>query len=86
MQAIDNIRVAASMHDIGKIGVPNDLLQHSDTLTHPRPSRPAFPEEEALDMMGEGRGKQLDPVIFDVFIESLPVFRRITERVANEAA
>ena len=33
MQAIDDIRVAASMHDIGKIGVPNDLLQHSDTLS-----------------------------------------------------
>ena len=157
MQAIDDIRVAASMHDIGKIGVPNELMQRSDTLsasdrevlrrhaeigaemlarsviplirmaekiarshhewwdgsgypdglsgesiplaarivavadvydtlTHPRPFRPAFPEEEALDMMSGGRGKQFDPVVFDVFIESLPVFRRITDGVTDEAA
>jgi putative two-component system response regulator len=156
MQAIDDIRVAASMHDIGKIGVPTDLLQHADTLspsdlevlkrhaelgaemltrsdipliqmaekiarshhewwdgsgypdglageaiplaarivaiadaydtlTHPRPSRPAFSEEEAFDMMGKGRGKQFDPIVFDVLTESLPVFRRITEGVADEA-
>jgi len=37
-------------------------------------------------MMEEGRGKQFDPGVFDVFIESLPVFRRITEGVADEAA
>jgi len=157
MQAIDDIRVAASMHDIGKIGVPDDLLQRSDTLsasdlevlrrhaeigaemlarsdipllrmaekiarshhewwdgsgypdglsgesiplaarivaiadvydtlTHPRSSRPAFPEDDALDMMRNGRSKQFDPAVFDVFIESLPVFRRITEGVADEAA
>jgi len=36
--------------------------------------------------MGKERDKQFDPAVFDVFIESLPVFRRITEGVADEAA
>ena len=157
MQAIDDIRVAASMHDIGKIGVSGDLLRREgtlspseheelrahtvigaemlarseiplirmaeqiarshhewwngsgypdglsdesiplaarivaiadvyDALTHPRPYRPAFSEEKALEMMAGGRGKQFEPAVFDVFIESLPVFRRITEGVSDEAA
>ncbi len=157
MPMIDDIRIAASMHDIGKIGVPGDLLKkpgklsqsefdslsrHTeigaemlggsdipliqmagqiarshhewwdgsgypdglsseaipfaarivavsdvfDALTHSRPYRDAFSEEKALEMMAEGRGKQFDPGVFDVFIESLPVFRRITENVADEAA
>jgi putative two-component system response regulator len=157
MPMIDDIRIAASMHDIGKIGVPGDLLKRPgklsqsefavlnrhteigaemlgrsdipliqmaeqiarshhewwdgsgypegllaeaiplaarivavsdvfDALTHSRPYRDAFSEEKALDMMGDGRGHQFDPVVYDVFIESLPVFRRITESVADEAA
>jgi response regulator RpfG family c-di-GMP phosphodiesterase len=57
-----------------------------DALTHVRPYRPAFSEQEALEVMGKVRGKQFDPVVFDAFIGSLPVFRRIAEGITDEAA
>jgi len=153
---VDDIRVAATMHDIGKIGVPDGIslkpakltpeeflvvkehteigarmLSDSDTpliqmaeqiarshhekwngsgypqglaeeaipkaarivaiadvfdsLTHARNYRPAFSVDEALAMMQEERGEHFDPMIFDVFLESLPAFRRITEQVSEES-
>jgi putative two-component system response regulator len=157
VHAIDDFRLASSMHDIGKIGVPARLLKSTgklsdseheelrrhtvigsemlarseiplirtaekvarshhewwnghgypdglseesipmaarivavadvwDALNHPRPYRPAFSDSEALEIMGEGRGVQFDPQVFDAFIESLPVFHRINEGVSDEAA
>ena len=42
-----------------------------DALTSDRPYRPAFPVEQAVDMLREGRGSQFDPGLLDLFIENL---------------
>ena len=154
-QDIDEIRVAASMHDVGKIGIPDGILMktgkltpeefevvklhtkigaemladsdipllqmayqiaHShhekwdgsgypqglegeqipqaarivavadvyDALTHNRIYRPAYSQERALEIMRKGRAVHFDPQTFDVFLEALPTFKRITEQVADE--
>ena len=154
-QAVDDIRIAAPMHDVGKIGIPDGILlkpgklapeeyeviklhteigarmladsdipllqmaeeiarsHHErwdgagyprglkgeaipsvarivaiadvwDSLTHDRSYRPAFSEERALLMMRDERGKHFDPAVFDVFVETLPAFRRVARHVADE--
>jgi putative two-component system response regulator len=42
-----------------------------DALTSERPYRPAFPVEQAVDMLRAGRGSQFDPGLLDLFIENL---------------
>ncbi|MGD8329290.1 MAG: response regulator [Acidobacteriota bacterium] len=152
---IDDIRVAATMHDIGKIGVPDGILLKSgrltpqefevvklhaeigaqllqgsdipllhmaeqiarshherwdgsgypqglagdaiplsarmvavadvfDSLTCQRVYRPPYSESEALGILREGRGKIFDPEVFDVFMDVLPAFRHIKEKVSDE--
>lgn len=39
-----------------------------DSLTHERPYKKAFPREEALDLIREGRGSQFDPRVVDAFL------------------
>ena len=144
----DSIRLAAPMHDIGKIGIPDGILckpgqltleeyekmkEHTeigarmlagsgwsvlmmaadiarhhherwdgkgylkglsgseipesarivsivdvhDALHHDRVYRPAFTEEQALEIMQRGRGRQFDPDLFDLYLETLPELRRI---------
>ncbi|MCL2844698.1 MAG: HD domain-containing protein [Chitinivibrionia bacterium] len=38
-----------------------------DALTSKRPYKPAFPHEKAVEIIMEGKGKQFDPAIVDVF-------------------
>jgi len=40
-----------------------------DSLTHQRPYKKAFPREEALDLIREGRGVQFDPQVVDAFLK-----------------
>lgn len=153
---VDEIRLAAPMHDIGKIGIPDSILlkpgkltddefdtikRHTtigagiltgsgipllqmaeeiaishhekwdgsgyprgvtaseipeagrivavadvyDALVHDRVYRPAMPEEKALGIMREGRGQHFDETVFDCFLDILPQFRQIQERVADES-
>jgi len=152
---IDDIRVAAPMHDIGKIAVPDGILLKSgrltpeefevvklhceigarmlqgsdipllhmaeqiarshherwdgsgyphalarediplsarivavadvfDSLTCQRAYRPPYSEKEALGILREGRGQIFDPEIFDVFMDVLPAFRNIKEKISDE--
>lgn len=147
-QQVDDIRLAAPMHDIGKIGVPDAILQKKgpltpdefevikshttiggqilgdsefpmlqmaqdialfhhekwegkgypenrkgddipeasrivalvdvyDALSQDRVYRKAEPEEEVLRKMEEAKGIHFDPYYYDLFIQSLPAFRRI---------
>ncbi len=39
-----------------------------DALTSDRPYRPALPNEQALELMRQGRGSQFDPDLFDLFL------------------
>ena len=40
-----------------------------DALTHDRPYKPAWPEDEALEEIRAGREKHFDPEVVDVFID-----------------
>lgn len=151
-QAVDMIRIAAPMHDVGKIGVPDAILlkpgrltpeefekvkEHSaigagilagshipllqmaadiaryhhekwdgtgyleglsgeeipeaarivavadvyDAMSNDRVYRKAMPEEKVLAIMLEGRGSHFDPRIYDCFMDLLPVFRQIREKL-----
>ena len=42
-----------------------------DALISPRPYKQAVPPEEALEIIKEGRGTQFDPVLTDVFVETV---------------
>ncbi len=145
---IQNIRLAAPMHDLGKIGIPDAILQkpsaltaeefavmktHTiigarmlegsesailqmaheiaqphherwngsgyprglaglaipesarilaivdvyDALTHRRVYHEALPEDKAIEIMEQDRGKHFDPFLFGVFLSLLPEIRRI---------
>ncbi len=51
-----------------------------DALTSKRIYKPAFPLEEALKIIEEGRGTQFDPRCVDVFLEALPDVRAVIRR------
>lgn len=152
IQQIDDIRIAAPMHDIGKIGIPDKILlkkgkltdtefsimkrhteigakmlQHAnipvldmaaeialchhekwdgsgyprelkgeeipitarittivdiyDALVHERVYKNAMSEKDALALMQSMTGSHLDPDLFTLFMELLPVMRRIRTEV-----
>lgn len=51
-----------------------------DALTSKRIYKPAFPLEEALKIIEEGRGTQFDPMCVDVFLEAIPDVRAVIRR------
>jgi len=57
-----------------------------DALVHDRVYRPAFPEEEALAIMTEGKGQHFAPKFFESFLRILPALRRIREEMPDSAA
>jgi len=156
-EQIQNIRLAAPMHDLGKIGIPDAILQkpgkltrgefavmktHTiigarmlegsesailqmahgialahherwngsgyprglagmqipesariltivdvyDALTHRRVYHKPMPEETAMAIMEQGRGKQFDPFLFGVFLSLLPEIRRIARQNPDDQA
>ena len=149
-EKVDDIRLAAPMHDIGKIGVPDAILQKNgkltieefeiikshttiggqilgdsefpmlqmaheialyhhekwegggypsnlqgddipdvarivalvdvyDALSQDRVYRKASPEKEVLELMEAGRGNHFDPFFYDLFLDSIPAFRRFAQ-------
>jgi putative two-component system response regulator len=156
-EQVENIRLAAPMHDLGKIGIPDAILQkpgkltseefevmktHTvigarmlegsesailqmaheiamahherwdgsgyplglsglaipesarilaivdvyDALTHRRVYHDALPEDKAMEIMEQGRGKHFDPFLFGVFLSLLPEIRHIAEENPDERA
>lgn len=154
-QRIDDIRIAATMHDIGKIGIPDKILlkkgkltheefeimkQHTeigasllsdkgisalnmastiamchherwdgqgyphglsekeipitaritsivdkyDALSHERVYKKAFSEEDVIMQMKKMSGHSLDPALLELFLELLPIMRRIRLEVTEE--
>jgi len=57
-----------------------------DALVHNRVYRPAFSQDVALAMMREGRGRQFDPRLLDRFLELLPRFEALRERLEKGSA
>jgi len=60
------------------------VLDVYDALAHDRVYRPAVPEEEALEIIAEGKGKHFDPQAVEVFQASLDDLHRIQEEVRRE--
>jgi putative two-component system response regulator len=52
----------------GRICAVGDVF---DAVTSERPYKPAFPNEEALEILRRGRGKHFDPRVVDAFFECL---------------
>ena len=156
-EQVQNIRLAAPMHDLGKIGIPDAILQkpgkltaeefavmkthtvvgarmleHSesailqmaneiamahherwdgsgyprglagleipesarilaivdvyDALTHRRVYHEALPEDKAMEIMEQGRGKHFDPFLFGIFLALLPEIHRIAQENPDDRA
>ena len=51
-----------------------------DALTSPRVYKPAFPIDEALEILKDGSGKQFDPKCVEVFFEALPEVKVILRK------
>jgi putative two-component system response regulator len=50
----------------GRICAVGDVF---DAVTSERPYKPAFPNQDALDILRDGRGKHFDPRVVDAFLE-----------------
>jgi putative two-component system response regulator len=55
-----------------------------DAVTSERPYKPAFPNEEALQLLRDGRGKHFDPRVVDVFFECLEDILAIQDKYKDE--
>ncbi len=55
-----------------------------DAVTSERPYKPAFPNEEALQLLRDGRGKHFDPRVVDVFFECLEEILAIQDKFKDE--
>ena len=65
----------------GRICAVGDVF---DAVTSERPYKPAFPNEEALQLLRDGRGKHFDPRVVDVFFECLNEILAIQEKFKDE--
>ena len=65
--------------DIPESGRIVALVDVYDALGHDRVYKKAYTEERVLEIMGEGRGTHFDPFIYDLFLECLPEFRKISK-------
>ena len=55
-----------------------------DAVTSERPYKPAFPNEEALQLLRDGKGKHFDPRVVDVFFECLEDILAIQAKFRDE--
>ncbi|MCR5530114.1 MAG: hypothetical protein K6F49_12960 [Saccharofermentans sp.] len=51
-----------------------------DALTSKRVYKPAFPLQEALNIIEEGKGTQFDPKCVEVFMAALPKIKAVLRR------
>ncbi len=55
-----------------------------DAVTSERPYKPAFPNDEALQLLRDGKGKHFDPRVIDVFFECLEDILAIQDKYKDE--
>jgi putative two-component system response regulator len=67
----------------GRICAVGDVF---DAVTSERPYKPAFPNEEALKLLQDGRGKHFDPRVVDVFFERLDEILKIQQKYKDREA
>ena len=57
-----------------------------DSLTHPRVYRPAIAEEEALNIIRRGEGRDFDPEVVYAFYDNVPEFKGNCRSKSRRAA
>ena len=67
----------------GRIATVADVF---DALTSKRVYKPAFPIEQTMDTMRQGRGTQFDPLLLDLFLESIDDVLAIRAQYADGAS
>jgi putative two-component system response regulator len=67
---------------LGRICAVADVF---DAVTSERPYKPAYPNEEALRILREGRGVKFDPRVVDIFLERFPEILDIQKKYADDA-
>lgn len=67
----------------GRICAVGDVF---DAVTSERPYKPAFPNEDALQLLHDGRGKHFDPRVVDVFFERLDEILTIQQKFKDREA
>jgi diguanylate cyclase (GGDEF)-like protein len=65
----------------GRIAAVADVF---DAVASSRVHRAALPLDQAIELMGRGRGTQFDPVVLDLFLEGLDDVRAIAEERSPE--
>lgn len=55
-----------------------------DALGSVRPYKPAYPEEQVLAIMADGRGSQFDPEVYDAFGDCLPELQALRRRFVDQ--
>jgi len=65
---------------VGRITALADVF---DALTSKRPYKHAWPVEKAVDLIKEESGQHFDPVLVEVFLQSLPLILDIKEKYAE---
>jgi len=69
-------------NDIPLLGRIMAIADVYDALTSIRPYKKAFSHEEAVRIITEGKGKQFDPALVDVFLQMSDQFREIVNTQA----
>lgn len=54
-----------------------------DALTSDRPYRPALPDESALDILMQRRGKMYDPLVVDTFVQNFSALRLTLDDIVS---
>ena len=67
----------------GRVCAVSDVF---DALTSKRPYKEAIPNEKALQIMREGRGKHFDPRILDLFMDNMKEVESIQSRYRDAEA
>lgn len=57
------------------------VVDYMDALTMDRCYRKAFPDERALQMLAEQRGKAFDPGLVDLFLDHAPMLLALRDRI-----
>lgn len=65
----------------GRIAAVADVF---DALCSARPYKPAYPVEDAVEIIRAGRAKDFDPRVVDVFIEGLEEILAVRRELADD--
>lgn len=62
---------ASRLHDVGRIGIPDHVVDVFDALICHRPDKESWPIADVRRTIVEGAGVQFDPAVVDAFIHLL---------------